>query len=141
MHHPLTLSSIVAACVITGCALAPAEKSSPALEGTNWQLVSVAGPQLDIPAEPPIELRFMDSRVNFHGCNALSGRYTQEGRHIVVAKGFVGTRMKCNDELMAIDAAATKLLEQGVDIRVDDNGLVLQAQGQTWRFKRNGVHI
>ncbi len=139
MSHRITLASLLVSLIASGCAMIPAGQPSPGLESTHWRLVSVSGQSLEIPNEPPIELRFLDGRINFHGCNALSGRYIQEGNRISVPKGFVGTRMACNEELMVIDDAATQLLEQGATFRLDGNRLILDGRGQTWRFDRDGL--
>ncbi|GAA5234927.1 META domain-containing protein [Verticiella sediminum] len=120
---------------VTACA-GPQGADAPGLEGTRWQLKSVSGRTLTIPEKPPIELSFMDSRVNFHGCNAQSGRYTQEGTSLRVAKGFVGTRMSCEGALMAIDDAAAALFEKGVTFKLQADGLTVQGNGETWRFER-----
>ena len=118
---------------LAGCAL-QAPVAYPGLEGTHWQLVSVTGRTLDLPETPPIELRFQDSRVNFHGCNALSGRYSQEHNHIIVSKGFVGTKMMCQAELMAVDRAASELFERGVRFTLYDTTLVLEGGNERWAF-------
>ena len=72
-----TLFAAALAGSLAGCAF-QAPVAYPGLEGTQWQLVSVTGRTLTLPETPPIELRFQDSRVNFHGCNALSGRYSEK---------------------------------------------------------------
>lgn len=118
-----------------GCAL-QAPVAYPGLEGTHWQLVSVTGRALTVTETPPIELRFQDSRVNFHGCNALSGRYSQENNHIIVSKGFVGTKMMCAAELMAVDRAASELFERGVRFTLYDTTLVLEGGSERWAFTR-----
>jgi|GEM_PF-3483098 len=125
---------------LAGCAFqAPA--TYPGLEGTQWQLVSVTGRTLTLPDTPPIELRFQDSRVNFHGCNALSGRYSQEHNHIIVTKGFVGTKMMCEPELMAVDRAASELFKRGVRFTLYDTTLVLEGGNERWAFTRmEGQH-
>jgi heat shock protein HslJ len=124
---------------LAGCAF-QAPVAYPGLEGTHWQLVSVTGRTLTLPEAPPIELRFQDSRVNFHGCNALSGRYSQEHDHIIVAKGFVGTKMMCPAELMAVDQAASELFEQGVRFTLYDTTLVLEGGNERWAFTRMEGH-
>lgn len=109
----------------------------PGLEGTHWHLVSVSGKSLAIPKNPPVQLRFIDSRVNFHACNPMSGRYSQEGNHIVVTKGFVGTKMMCEPELMKIDTAAAELFRKGVRFTLFDGTLVLQSDNERWAFARD----
>ena len=120
---------------VTACATQQSAET-PGLEGTLWQLESVSGRSLAIPEKPPVELRFLDSRVNFHACNAQSGRYTQEGTLIRVAKGFVGTRMSCEGSLMAIDSAAALLFEKGVNFKLSGDTLTLEGNGERWRFER-----
>lgn len=120
---------------LAGCAL-QTPVAYPGLEGTHWQLVSVSGHALKIPESPPVELRFQDSRVNFHGCNALSGRYSQEGTRIIVAKGFVSTKMMCNAEMMEIDAAASELFHKGTRFTLYGKTLVLESDSERWAFKR-----
>ncbi len=130
-----TLFAAALAGSLAGCAF-QAPVAYPGLEGTQWQLVSVTGRTLTLPETPPIELRFQDSRVNFHGCNALSGRYSQEHNRIVVAKGFVGTKMMCPPELMAIDSAASELFQRGVRFTLYDTTLVLEGENERWAFSR-----
>ncbi len=120
---------------LAGCAF-KTPVAYPGLEGTHWQLVSISNQALTIPESPPIELRFQDSRVNFHGCNALSGRYSQEGNRIVVAKGFVGTKMMCEADIMKIDAKAGELFQKGVRFTLYDTTLVLESDNERWAFKR-----
>ena len=132
--QPRAIFAIASALALAACAHQPAV--APGLEGTQWQLVSVTGRDLGIPEKPPIELRFQDSRVNFHACNALSGRYSQQGNHIVVAKGFVGTRMACEAPIMAIDSAAAELFRKGVKFTRYDHTLVLESGDERWAFKR-----
>lgn len=129
------LFAVALAVSLAGCAF-QAPVAYPGLEGTHWQLVSVTGRTLTLPDAPPIELRFQDSRVNFHGCNALSGRYSQEHNHIIVAKGFVGTKMMCPTELMAVDRAASELFERGVRFTLYDTTLVLEGGNERWAFTR-----
>jgi len=135
MQRP-ALIAVLAASLMTACSSIPGPEGYPSLESSHWQLVSVSGRTLDIPASPSIELRFLDSRVHFHGCNALSGRYSQEGNRLLVAKGFVGTRMSCNEELMAIDTAATTLFEKGAQYQLQGDRLTLQHDAERWTFRR-----
>ncbi len=136
MHYP-ALTATVLAGLLAACAATPGSGNAPSLEGSQWHLSEVSGIALDIPPSPSIDLRFLDGRVHFYGCNALSGRYVQSGRHLEVPKGFVGTRMSCNDELMAIDAAGTGLFEAGVDFRHTSDTLTLSGNGQRWVFERD----
>ncbi|MBU4609008.1 META domain-containing protein [Achromobacter sp. GG226] len=129
-------ASVLAAGLV-GCALQPPAQA-PGLDGTRWQLVSVSGRTLAVPQSPPVELRFLESRVNVHGCNALSGRYVQEGTRLTVPKGFVGTRMACEEGLLAVDNAATRLFEKGVEFRKEGDTLVIRGQGERWTFRRHG---
>lgn len=129
-------ASVMAAGMV-GCALQQPTQA-PGLDGTRWQLVSVSGRTLQLPPSPPVELRFLESRVNVHGCNALSGRYVQEGMRLSVPKGFVGTRMACEASLQAVDTAATQLFEKGVEFRKEGDTLVIQGQGERWTFRRHG---
>ncbi|MCK9512452.1 MAG: META domain-containing protein [Pigmentiphaga sp.] len=135
MQRPALLA-VLAASLMTACSSLPGSEGYPSLESSHWQLTSVSGRTLELPASPSIELRFLDSRVHFHGCNALSGRYTQDGNTLQVPKGFVGTRMSCNDELMAIDAAATALFETGVKYQLQGDRLTLQHDTERWTFQR-----
>lgn len=125
-----------AACLFMTACATQQSGNTPGLEGTLWQLKSVSGRSLTVPDKPSIELRFLDSRVNFHACNAQSGRYTQEGTRIRVAKGFVGTRMSCEGNLMAIDSAAALLFEKGVDFSLNGDTLTLEGNGERWRFEQ-----
>ena len=120
---------------LAGCAL-QMPVAHPGLEGTHWQLMSVSGHALNIPDSPPIELRFQDSRVNFHGCNALSGRYSQEGNQIVVPKEFVSTKMMCHADVMQIDKAASELFHKGAKVTLYSRTLVLESDRERWSFKR-----
>lgn len=129
------LLAAAASVFFAGCAF-QTPVAYPGLEGTHWQLVSVTGRTLTVPEKPPVELRFQDSRVNFHGCNALSGRYSQEHSRIIVAKGFVGTKMMCPSELMAIDSAASELFQRGVRFTLFDTTLVLEGENERWAFTR-----
>lgn len=128
------LSVILATGLLAGCS-ATGPSTTPPLDATRWQLVEVSGRSLTLPKSPPIELRFIDGRVHFHGCNALSGRYQLNEQQLQVPKGFVGTRMTCNDELLNIDAAATQLLESGAQVRLQGHRLVLQGNGERWTFE------
>ncbi len=130
-------ASVLAAVGLAGCALQPPVEA-PGLDGTRWQLVSVSGRTLQVPDAPPVELRFLESRVNVHGCNALSGRYVQEGTRLTVPKGFVGTRMACDAPLQAVDTAAVELFEKGVEFTKEDETLVIQGSGERWTFRRHG---
>lgn len=126
-----------AAAALAGCAVNQPQ-DAPGLEGTRWQLVTISGSTLEVPREPVVELRFHDSRVNFHACNGISGRYVQEGTHVAVPRGFVGTRMSCDAPLLALDDAASALFEAGVDFRKEEETLTLQGSGQRWQFRRYG---
>lgn len=135
MFRPAWLALLVSG-LLAACATVPGTQHTPSLEATQWHLVSIAGRSLAIPKTPTIDLRFLEGRVHFHGCNALSGRYIQEGSRLQVPKGFVGTRMSCNDELMALDSAATHLLQQGVTTQLGEARLVLQGEAERWTFER-----
>lgn len=127
------LSVMLALGLLAGCS-AMGPSTTPSLDATQWRLSSVSGRTLSLPESPPIELRFIDGRVHFHGCNALSGRYQLDDQQLLVPKGFVGTRMTCNDELLNIDAAATQLLEQGATVRMQGQRLILQSNDERWTF-------
>lgn len=132
--HVRTVFALALSGLLAACAFAP--DATPGLERTQWQLVSVAGRDLPVPEQKPIILAFYDSRVYFHACNALSGRYTQVRNQIAVPKGFIGTRMACDQALMTLDAAATDILQSGVDFSINDDTLVLRAGDQRWSFER-----
>lgn len=119
---------------LTACAF-NTPTSYPGLEGTRWQLVSVSGRTLTVPEGQPIKLGFQDSRVIFHGCNGLSGRYSQEGTRITVSKGFISTKMRCADELMEIDNGIREIFHQGVRFTLYDTTLVLETDTERWAFK------
>lgn len=129
-----TVLAIAASGLLAACALSP--DVTPGLEGTRWQLVSVSGPDLPLPEHKPIAIGFYDSRVYFQACNALSGRYTQVRNQIAVPKGFIGTRMACEKSMMTVDAAATEMLQRGVNFSLKGDTLVLQSDGQRWSFER-----
>lgn len=132
--HVRTALAFAATGLLAACALAP--DVTPGLEGTRWQLVAISGPDLPLPEQKPVAIGFYDSRVYFHACNALSGRYTQVRNQIAVPKGFIGTRMACDEPLMTLDAAATAMLQHGVSFVIRGETLVLQADDQRWSFER-----
>lgn len=132
MRLPAILA--ITAVISTGCALTQDEP--PGLEGTRWQLTSVSGRTLTLPDQETVALGFHDSRVYFRACNALSGRYTQVRNHIAVPKGFIGTRMACEKNILMIDAAATELFQRGVTVHVSGDSLTLEGGSEKWSFRR-----
>lgn len=136
MHYPALIGTALASLMVA-CTSVPGSGDAPSLEGTRWHLDGVSGVALEIPSTPSIDLRFFDGRLHFYGCNALSGRYVQKDHQLQVPKGFVGTRMSCNQELMDIDTAATQLFETGVNFQYKRDTLTLTGNHQRWEFSRD----
>lgn len=116
----------------------------PALRGHHWQLQSATsadGEPLDallVRADRPLQLDFSADGVNVtNSCNAMHGRYAL-GAGTLQISALAGTMMACADaRLMALDAAAGRVLAEVARFELDPAGpqLVLTTSaGETLRF-------
>ena len=102
------------------------DAGGPALEGTEWTLVSgVEAPEHAVPT-----LTLADGSANgFGGCNTFGGSYELDGDSITI--GPLGsTMMACEEAKSAAEAAYLPALEAADAWAVEDGELVLSSDGE-----------
>jgi heat shock protein HslJ len=122
---------VAASAVIAIAASAAAAPTG--LEGTDWELVRVQGPDGMIEAPGNDEhrgalLRFDDGRMSgTGGCNRLLGGYRRTGDGLRFEPNIAGTMMACPPPLMAREQAVVEALNRVAGYRVEDGLLTLSA--------------
>ena len=104
--------------VLSACATPGSAPGS--LSGTRWQADTVAGKACTMPST----VEFLDAqRASGNlGCNRYTAVYELDGTKLKFGP-VSSTRKACAPDLMAQDAAFTKVLENTRGVRRDGNGL------------------
>ena len=127
----LGVALLLAGALLAGCGGDDDASSGPALEGTEWSLVSGA----DAPDDAVPTLTLSDgSAEGFGGCNRFSGGYDVDGESISIGP-LAATMMACEEPKMAAEAAYFPALEAADSWAVEGDELVLSSDGdETLRF-------
>jgi heat shock protein HslJ len=114
---------VVAACDSTGSGTntTPEPTAAADLAGTSWTLVSVGG--APVVEGSAAHLAFgLDGNANGStGCNSLNGTYTVDGAALTVGP-LATTRMACEENLMAQEAAVLEALASVSGWEIDADG-------------------
>jgi len=97
------------------------------LAGTSWNLVALAGDDID-PALPTPTLRFeADGTLGgFDGCNRYRGSYSVAGTAIHIPGEMITTRMSCSEPLMRRASAYAEALGRATSFIIEGNRLSLR---------------
>ena len=111
------------------------DASGPALEGTEWTLVS----GVDAPEDAVPTLTLADGSANgFGGCNTFGGSYELDGDSITIGP-LASTMMACEEAKSAVEAAYLPALEAADAWAVENGELVLSSDGEeTLRYSAGG---
>ena len=129
----LVIASMVLAVLLAGCSLGPVD--SPALEGTQWLLVTLGGDPPLAGTEPSAEFS-ADQISGSAGCNTYFGTYTVNGDSIKFGD-VASTEMYCMEpegvmerEQAFLTALASitsyRLAREGLEL-LDGTGTVILA--------------
>ncbi|MEI8667093.1 META domain-containing protein [Pseudoalteromonas sp. B131b] len=120
---------IIGLCV--GCA-STGTVTSEQLKYTQWQLSHVDG--LAIPPSFNASMSFIEAlQVNgFSGCNKFFGEGSLEESNLTVSKLGM-TRKSCGKELDEFEQQLLQALNQGAELKMQDQQLVMQGE-QTFVF-------
>ena len=111
------------------------DAGGPALEGTEWTLVS----GVEAPEDAAPTLTLADGSANgFGGCNTFGGSYELDGDSITIGP-LASTMMACEEAKSAAEAAYLPALEAADAWAVEDGELVLSSDGEeTLRYSAGG---
>ena len=101
--------------------------SRESLTGTSWNLVALAGEDID-PALPAVTLRFdADGTLGgFDGCNRYRGAFSVAGTAIHIPSEMATTRAACREPLMSRASAYAEVLGRAASFAIYSNRLSLQ---------------
>lgn len=125
------LMALLAVCLLTAtsCAMfkknADSMKSNP-LTGTNWELQSITGFQLEENMQKPASLGFSDTAMRVSGkggCNGFGGDYTLKGNTLKFGE-MMSTMMYC-EHGSKTEKAYLKALAQVDAYKTEDGKLYL----------------
>jgi len=124
------LVALAATLLAAGCG-GDDDSDGPALEGTDWTLVS----GVDAPEDAVPTLTLEEGTASgFGGCNTFTGGYELDGDSISIGP-LAGTLMACEVQKMAVEGAYMPLLESADAWSIDGDELVLSSGGEeTLRF-------
>jgi heat shock protein HslJ len=116
---------VVAACDSTGSApnLTPEPTSAADLAGTSWAVVSIGGAPVVEGSGPHLTFGADGNASGSTGCNSMSGSYTTDGAALTLGP-MATTRMACEENLMAQEAAVLQALTGVSGWEIDSDGLL-----------------
>jgi heat shock protein HslJ len=126
---------VAAGALAAACGGDDDDAGGPALEGTEWTLVS----GVDAPEDAAPTLTLADGSANgFGGCNTFAGSYELDGDSIKIGP-LASTMMACEEAKSAAEAAYLPALEAADAWAVEDGELVLSSDGEeTLRYSAGG---
>lgn len=107
--------------------------ASATLENTYWKLVDVAGQSAQVsPGEREAHILLLNGRASGGGgCNKLMGSYSHAAPNTLRFGAMAGTRMACQPEIMAQEAALTAAFGRAHHYRITGETLVLLDDGDS----------
>ncbi len=123
------LMILLAGGMLASCSTATEVSELSAIQG-DWELVSIGGSQVPVPARYTIVFNADGSFNARNDCNQCSGGYTTEGNNISTGGAVACTRAFCAppsffDEYAAALSSMSSFIREGAELRIQYAGGVL----------------
>ncbi len=107
--YVLTVILLLAACSKKTTVTESDKKPDAPLTNTRWKLVKL--PDIEIPKMADVFIRFYQGKsAGSSGCNRFTGSFSLEGKKLKPGPQ-AGTRMMCAPEIMKVESAFLKALD------------------------------
>ncbi len=129
-RHALMLP-VVALFVLSACGGGDGGSNSAQLEGTSWELTSLAGSEGSLTSLPtPITARFEGGSVSGSGgCNSYHGSHQLDGGDLTIGS-VASTQMACDPDVSAHESAYLAALEKVQFYRIEGDSLSLVSEDE-----------
>lgn len=114
---------------VAGCCACRKGKNNKPLVGTQWQLMSMMGQEVDINADQFVFSFSEDGRFSGVGaCNRMMCDYSVTPKRAIKFGALAGTRMMCPK--VNLEAQFTKITTQATHYEIDGDMLLLLSNGE-----------